>query len=265
MDLFEKELAPITDEAWGEIETVAVQAIKNSLTARQFLDVQGPMGVDFAAVAEGRLDLPEMQREDGIYYGIRRVLPLVEVRVPFWLNAWELDNLHRGAKDVDLQPVVEAARKAAHFEDRIVYGGFEKGNISGLERQLKLERLDLGSDSSSTLEAVTRATILMQENSVEGPYLLVAGKKLWTRLNTFVGGYPLKQQVESVVGGSVIYSPVVDSAYLVSKRGGDFEMTLGMDFSLGYEGQDEKGVRLYITESLTFRVLEPHGGVTFRI
>jgi uncharacterized linocin/CFP29 family protein len=46
-----------------------------------------------------------------VKYGIHQLLPLVETRMPFSLNIWELDNLDRGNKDVDLDNVHEAEKK----------------------------------------------------------------------------------------------------------------------------------------------------------
>lgn len=44
---------------------------------------------------------------------------------------------------------------------------------------------------------------------------------------------------------------------MVSIRGGDMELTLGHDFSIGYEGHSGESVTLYLTEAFAFRVLEP--------
>jgi uncharacterized linocin/CFP29 family protein len=47
----------------------------------------------------------------------------------------------------------------------------------------------------------------------------------------------------------------------VSLRGGDFQLTCGQDFSIGYQDHDADSVRLYLEESLTFRALSPEAGV----
>ena len=45
---------------------------------------------------------------------------------------------------------------------------------------------------------------------------------------------------------------------------GDFELTLGQDVSVGFEQQEGQKVRLFMTESFTFRVIEPQAVVAFR-
>jgi uncharacterized linocin/CFP29 family protein len=47
----------------------------------------------------------------------------------------------------------------------------------------------------------------------------------------------------------------------VSLRGGDFQLTCGQDFSIGYVDHDADSVRFYVEESMTFRSLSPEAGV----
>ena len=55
---------------------------------------------------------------------MRRVQPLVELRTLFTLERAEIDAVERGAPDADWDPVVDAARRAALAEDRVVFRGF---------------------------------------------------------------------------------------------------------------------------------------------
>jgi len=48
---------------------------------------------------------------------------------------------------------------------------------------------------------------------------------------------------------------------LLSVRGGDYELHVGQDWSVGYLGHDRQTVELFLTESFTFRVLEPAAAV----
>ena len=81
-------------------------------------------------------------------------------------------------------------------------------------------------------------------------------------MSAHLQGYPVKMQAENVLGGSVLLSPYLsgqfeNEAYMISLRGGDFEIILGQDLSIGYEKHTDKFVTLYFSESLTFRILEP--------
>jgi len=48
------------------------------------------------------------------------------------------------------------------------------------------------------------------------------------------GGYPVFEHLRQILGGSVVWAPAVDGAIVLSGRGGDYEMTVGEDFSVGY-------------------------------
>ena len=48
---------------------------------------------------------------------------------------------------------------------------------------------------------------------------------------------------------------------MLSQRGGDFELVVGQDFSIGYLDHSATAVHLYIQESLTFRVLSSAAAV----
>ena len=48
---------------------------------------------------------------------------------------------------------------------------------------------------------------------------------------------------------------------MVSRRGGDFTLTVGQDLAIGYKGHSEREVELYFTESFTFRTQEAAAAV----
>jgi uncharacterized linocin/CFP29 family protein len=263
VNLAKRELAPVTDKAWEALSHEAARALRSNLSARKVVDVAGPKGLDFAAVSLGRLTVPAEAGPEGVGYGIHRVLPLVEVRVPFALSDWELDNAERGARDIDLSRLTDAARRVAAFEEKAVYDGFPPAQIAGILPSAPGEPVLVGTDAARYPEAVAEALMTFHEREVEGPFALVLGKEAFGVLQGGAPGYPPRKQVEQLIGGPVAYSPYVDGALLVSKRGEDFELTLGQDFMLGYESHDSREVRLFLTESFTFRVLNPAGAVRF--
>ena len=58
-----------------------------------------------------------------------------------------------------------------------------------------------------------------------------------------------------------MWSPGLDGGIVLSLRGGDFILESGQDLSIGYLDHDADVVRLYLEESLNFRVLEPDAAV----
>ena len=63
---------------------------------------------------------------------LRRIQPLVELRIPFDMSRAELDAIDRGARDPDLDNVTAAAREIAIAEDRSIFHGYEAAHITGI-------------------------------------------------------------------------------------------------------------------------------------
>ncbi|MDX9941278.1 MAG: family 1 encapsulin nanocompartment shell protein [Bacteroidales bacterium] len=256
MDILRKSLAPISQQAWEEINDTAVDVLTAALSARKFVDVEGPKGLDYAALSTGRIQVPANQK-DAVKYGIYQVLPLVEARIPFELNVWELDNVARGADDIDLGPMEEAALKIAQFEEKAIYEGFKPANIGGLKNNSDHDALTFPETAEEVMGVISEGVAKFKANGIEGPYTLVLNSKKWQMVNSFMRGYPLRKQIENLLGGSIILAPYIKDAYLVTERGGDFKMVIGQDLSIGYESHNNKNVQLYFSESFTFQVIDP--------
>ena len=51
-----RELAPVTDDSWSQIDDEAARSLKHFLAARRLVDFSGPLGWEFSAVDVGRVD-----------------------------------------------------------------------------------------------------------------------------------------------------------------------------------------------------------------
>lgn len=261
MDLMRQQLAPISDAAWSEINDEAKNVFAIHLSGRRLVDVSGAKGIEAAAVNLGRLDVPEQKGKE-LRYGVRRVLPLVEVRAPFELEIWELDNVDRGAGDPDLDDLRRAAKEIAKFEERAIYDGFPEGSIRGLIESSDFDPIAVKLEAGSLLDAVGKAVMRLRYADVDGPYVLALGAALHQWLDSGCEqAYPLRKRLLQVIDGPIVPAPFLDGGVVLSRRGGDAEMTLGQDISIGYEHHDARKVHLFFSESLTFRVLAPEAVV----
>ncbi len=256
MDMLKRNLAPISAEAWEEIDEQAAAVLRTHLSARKAVRLNGPMGWDYTAVNEGRLDVLETEK-DKVSTGIYKVKPLVEGRIEFKLNRWELDNITRGARDIAFDALEEAARQLALFEENAVFNGYAAGNIEGLIPSSEHDALDFGKTGSEVMTSVSEGVLTLKEHFQEGPFALVVGKEAWNRIQMEVQGYPLHKRIEELLGGPIIFSTALDTAILVPFDHEDLELTVGQDFSIGYQSHDNKDITLFLTESFTFRVLDP--------
>lgn len=255
MDMLKKELAPISTHVWEEIESRAAEVLRSRLSARKVVRVVGPLGWKHTAVTEGRLDLADENSD--VKVGVFRVTPLSEARVRFSLNRWEMDNLNRGAKDIDLDALDAAAEKIADFEEQAIYNGYKAGGIVGLTEVASHKPIKFGTDGPSIMESISLALITLRTSYAVGPCSLIVGTKAYLELNKVVQGTPILERIERLLGSKVIHSFAIDGALLLPFDDENLELTVGQDFAIGYEAHDTKEVTLFITESFTFRVLDP--------
>ena len=260
-DLLRK-LAPISDAAWAQIEAEAKRTLKAMLAARKLVDFKGPLGWEAGAISLGRAQALKSSPQSGVQARLRRMQPLVELRVPFELSREELEAIGRGAQDMNLDAVREAARAAALAEDRAVFHGYAEAGIGGIVDASAKSRCSISEDYTAYLGSVAEALHKLRAAGIGGPYAIALGPRCFTGLGkTMLGGFPALEQLRRLLDGPIVSAPAVDGAVLLSRRGGDFELTVGQDFSIGYLDHSATSVRLYLQESMTFRVLSPEAAV----
>lgn len=258
-----RELAPISTAGWQEIEKEAARTLKTTLAARRLVDFVGPKGWGASAVGLGRSESITPPTENGgVRARLRKVLPLVELRVPFELNLADLDDVERGAKDPDTDPVIAAARAIAIAEDRAVFHGFAAAGIRGICEAQASEGVAIGDDYERFPSVVATALNRLRDQGVNGPYAIALGEACYKGVtDTTHGGYPVLDHVRHMIDGPLVWAPGLDGAVVMSTRGEDFELTVGEDFSIGYFGHDNDKVRLYIEETFTFWLLSPQAAI----
>jgi len=259
-DLF-RGLAPISPEAWREIDAEAKRTLTLTLAARKIVDFTGPLGWQTSSIDVGRTNDVQAP-EDGVEARVRAVQPLVELRVPFQLSRTELEAIGRGARDADLDPVRDAARKAATAEDRAVFHGYAQGGIQGMVEAAAGTELTISDNYVDYPALVAEALNNLRSAGIGGPYAVALGPRCYTGLTkTTHGGYPVIEHVRRLLDGPIVWAPAVNGALVVSVRGGDFELVVGQDFSIGYLDHTATAVRLYLQESFTFRVLASEAAI----
>ncbi|ROP65464.1 family 1 encapsulin nanocompartment shell protein [Curtobacterium sp. PhB115] len=201
----------------------------------------------------------------GIVARRRRVLPLCEVRATFTVRLEEMVDFSRGATDVDLTDLDQAALRLAAHENRATLRGWTEAGITGVGAASTQRSQTHDGTPESFRTAVTAAVAALRDAGVAGPYALACGPVDWAEIvETDDGGYPLRKQLEGITGGDVERTPGIDESVLISQRGGDFVLTVGEDLSLGYLHHDADAVTLYVEESFAFRVNTPEAAVVLR-
>jgi uncharacterized linocin/CFP29 family protein len=261
MNNLHRELAPISDAAWAQIEQEASRTLKRYLAARRVVDVHGPAGTALSSVGTGHLRAIAVPRE-GIVARQRDVKALVELRAPFELNRQTIDDVERGANDSDWQPAKDAARQIAFAEDGAIFDGYAAAGIAGLRQGTSNPKMTLPADVREYPEAIAQGLSQLRLVGVNGPYAVLLGADAYTALaETSDHGYPVLEHVKRLVKDQIIWAPAIAGAFVLTTRGGDFDLHIGQDVSIGYLNHTETAVRLYLQESFTFLFLTSEAAV----
>jgi uncharacterized linocin/CFP29 family protein len=262
MNNLHRELAPISDMAWAQIEEEASRTLKRYLAGRRVVDVQGPAGTALSAVGTGHLRQIAPPGE-GILARQREVKALVELRVPFDLDRQMIDDVERGSADSDWQPAKDAAKIIAFAEDGAIFEGYAAGGIEGIHQGTSNPVLTLPADVRNYPDAISQALSRLRLVGVNGPYSVLLGADAYTAVSEARDyGYPVLQHIHRIVETEIIWAPAIPGAFVLTTRGGDFALHLGQDFSIGYLSHNDSVVRLYLQESFTFLLLTSEAAVT---
>ncbi len=261
MNNLHRELAPISDAAWAQIEEEVTRTFKRHLAGRRVVDVDGPAGAALSAVGTGHV------REiatpgDGILARQREVKALVELRVPFELERQDIDDVDRGANDSDWEPAKIAARRLAFAEDGAIFSSYRAAGIIGICQATSNPTKTLPSEVREYPVAIAQALSQLRLVGVNGPYTVLLGADAYTAVaETSDHGYPVLEHVKRLVEDRIIWAPAIAGAVVLTTRGGDFELQIGEDASIGYLNHTDTVVRLYLEETFTFQMFTAESAV----
>ena len=261
MNNLHRGLAPISDAAWTQMEEEASRTIKRHLAARRVVDVQGPKGVDFSAVGTGH------QRQihapgNGIEAAQREAKALVELRAPFELTRAAIDDVERGAERFRL-----VAAQGSRAQDRLRRGSRclrwvcrrrnsgrpPRRQQPGIDAPFQRKRLSgCGRTSGKPVASGRRQWTLC---AAIGNGAVYGHRRRDRRRISGSGTHPASGGRQDHLGASH------RRRRRVTTRGGDFELTIGQDLSIGYLSHSETVVRLYFQETLTFQLLTTEAAV----
>jgi uncharacterized linocin/CFP29 family protein len=258
-----RDLAPISASGWEQIDSEARQRLTSALAARKLIDFAGPHGWTHSSTNLGRTTGLASAPTQGVTAHQRRVLPLVELRADFTVARDELRDADRGALDLDLEDLDDAAHRIAVAENVAVFHGWSDAAITGIAEASPHEAAALGDNAESYPRPIASAVELLLQNGISGPYGLALGRDEYTMVVETAehGGYPLLDHLRKILEGPIVWAPGVAGAVVLSLRGGDFLYESGQDLSIGYDRHDAELVHLYLEESFSFVVTTPEAAV----
>jgi uncharacterized linocin/CFP29 family protein len=256
--------APISDAAWDMLDDEARERLSAALGARKVVDFSGPHGWEFSATNLGRAEPLGSAPAEGVTSARRRVLPVAELRAPFTVARAELAAADRGALDLDLDALDEAALCMGRAENVAVFHGFEEAGMVGITQASPHPPIARTGEPDRYASHVAKAAELLLRSGIDGPYGLALSPDDYTSVieTSEHGGYPLFDHLRQILrGGPIVWAPGVRGAVVMSTRGGDFLFASGQDLAIGYDHHDADSVHLYLEQSFTFWAVEPDAAV----
>jgi len=171
--------------------------------------------------------------------------------------------VERGSDDSDWQPAKDAAQRIAYAED---LEGYTAAGIGGIRQGTSNPTMTLPADVRQYPNAIAQALNQLRLVGVNGPYSVLLGADAYTALaETSDNGYPVLEHVKKLVKDVIIWAPAIAGAFVLTTRGGDFALHIGLDVSIGYLSHTDSVVRLYLQEALTFLVLTAEAAVALAL
>ncbi len=250
--------APFGADIWTQIDAAATAAAKAMLTARRFLEVDGPYGPGLTSIEMGNDGFCRTPEEGEAGAVVGRAVSVPMLRKTFDLSIRRVAaHLEKGLP-LDLSPVEDAAEAVARREEEYLYQGNRDFGVPGLltghgHREVKGgDWSDIDSVLSDVLGAVTR----LDDGGFRGPYALILAPALYNGLFRRYPGTELLQ-IEHLkrVCAKGIFKADIKGAAVVDPRAGD--VVVGQDLQAGYIGMDGVHYRMFVAESLVLRLQDP--------
>lgn len=258
MDTLNRAGAPFPASLWKEIDAVAVEAARDQLTGRRFLDLEGPFGVGLTTIEVGNDDYCRQPNPDEAGAVMGRAIPLPMLRKSFRLSIRRVAAHVENGQPLDLNPAQEAAEAVANREEEMIYTGQPAFGLAGL---LSIEGHQgvSGGDWSApdrALQDVLAAATKLDESGYRGPYALALAPALYNNLfRLYPGSDVIGLEHLRRLCTAGIYKAAIEGGVLVDARVG--VLVLGQDLQAGYSSQDGVHYHLYVSESIVLRIDEP--------
>ena len=95
--------------------------------------------------------------------------------------------------------------------------------------------MTLPADVRDYPDAIAQALSQLRLVGVNGPYSVLLGADAYTALaETSDHGYPVLEHIKRLVNDEIIWAPAIAGAFVLTTRGGDFDLHIGQDVSIGY-------------------------------
>lgn len=173
----------LSRETLAAVERAALGQAREVLTARRFLEFEGPLGAGVPSFQVGGL-LEDTIGDDGVSISARRAVPIPTLHTTFQLPVREVLGAQEHGFPLSSQPAEDAAEAVALGEERLIYHGHSDIGVHGVFTHPDRQQVPL-SDWSSPGQAIgdiIAAADRLDQAGANAPFALVLAPSLYNQL-----------------------------------------------------------------------------------
>ena len=156
----------------------------------------------------------------------------------------------------------DAARLIAFAEDRAVFEGYAAADIQGIRQGASNPIMTLPADVRAYPDVIAQALSQLRLSRRQRPLSVRAGRRSLYRAQETsdedIRYWPTSSAWSTATSSGRRRSR---GAFVLTTRGGDFDLHIGQDVSIGYFSHTDATVSLYLQETFTFLLLTPEAAV----
>ncbi|MFW6051456.1 MAG: family 1 encapsulin nanocompartment shell protein [Myxococcota bacterium] len=246
----------LSGELLHRIEEAAMEQAREVLTARRFLEFEGPLGAGVPSLQVGDL-IEESVDDEGTLIAARRALPIPTLHATFRLPTRELQGAQEHGFPLSTGPAEDAAERVALAEERLIYHGHADLGIGGLLNTSGAQRTALSdwSNPGAAIGDVIAAADKLDAAGVHAPFALVLAPTLYNQLfRKYEGSDVLAlDHLRRLAAGGIYKSHVLrDTAALVSPDVGP--LVCAQDLQVSFLDMAADTVRFLVSSSVVLRL-----------
>ena len=240
------------------IEAAILDKAKAVMTARRFLDFEGPLGSGVSSLQVGPIHERPLG-ETGAHVSSRAAIPIPTLHATFELPRREVEGAMRGLP-LNTDPAEEAAERVALAEEHLLYLGVPELGIAGIVTHEGAPRVTLSdwTKPGGVIGDVIAAADALDRAKVHGPLALALAPTLYNQLfRKYEGSDVLALDHLRRLATAGIYKCHVleDSAVLVSQDLGP--IVCAQDLRVSFLEVREVVLRFIVSSALVLRLDEP--------
>ncbi len=267
-DFFGHAENPLTSDEWVRINDAVIQVARRKLVGRRVIDVYGPLGAGFQAVAYDEFTGDQPANVDvvgeeptAVVFTDNRQFRMIPIIYKDFLLHWrDLESARRLTHPLDTSAAAGAASFLADKEDEMIFHGLPKYGYEGLMTAKGRKQVPLRdwSEPGEAFQNVVEAAEALFEGGHYGPYALVASPRLYALIHRVFlkTGILEVDNIRKLVGEGVFQTNALtgNCAVLLSTGHENLDLAVALDMSVAYLGAQHMNHPFRVLESLILRI-----------